>query len=87
MQEGFSLNAEQRKAFAVAHMNAEVELAIEDPEYRDYLVQATARASTERKRDYYKALFAEVERREQALEHGQRRGETALTSSRRAANA
>ena len=67
MQEGFSLNAEQRKAFAMAHMNAEVELAIEDPEYRAYLVQAVAKASTERKRDYYKALFATVERREQAL--------------------
>lgn len=87
MQEGFSLNAEQRKAFAMAHMNAEVELAIEDPEYRAYLVQAAAKASIERKRDYYKALFATVERREQALSAVSAAAETALTSSRRPANA
>ena len=50
-------------------MSAEIELALEDAEYREYLVGAANRATEEHMKLYYKTLFAEVRRRESALAH------------------
>lgn len=52
-------------------MSAEIELAIEDAEYREYLIGAANRATEEHMKLYYKTLFAEVHRREKAFAHTQ----------------
>ena len=69
MPDAFSLTAAQGKAAVSAHMNAEIELALKDAEYREYLVGAANRATEEYLKLYYKTLFAEVRRREGALAH------------------
>ena len=69
MPDAFSLTVAQGKAAVSAHMNAEIELALEDAKYREYLVGAANRATDEHMKLYYKTLFAEVRRRENALAH------------------
>ena len=63
-QENCSLSAAQRASLANAHMDAEVELALEDPEYRQSLHEDAAAADADMV-SYYDALFAKVSKREQ----------------------
>ena len=63
-QENCSLRAAQRASLANAHMDAEVELALEDPEYRQSLHEDAAVARADMV-PYYDTLFARVSKREQ----------------------
>ena len=69
MHEKFSLSAEHCEALARGHMTAEVELAIEDPEYLRSLRLDAAEESDPSTIDYYDALFAEIARREKIREN------------------
>ena len=66
-QENCSLSAAQRASLANAHMDAEVELALEDPEYRQSLHEDAAAADADMV-PYYDPLFAKVSKREQERE-------------------
>ena len=66
-QENRSLSAAQRASLANAHMDAEVELALEDPEYRQSLHEDAAAADADMV-PYYDTLFAKVSKREQERE-------------------
>ena len=65
MPEELSLTSAQAAAFAEAHMAAEVELAIESPEFRQSLVEDAA-AADEEIAPYYADLFERINKREMA---------------------
>ena len=65
--ENCSLSAAQRASLANAHMDAEVELALEHPEYRQSLHEDAAAVDANMV-PYYDALFAKVSKREQERE-------------------
>ena len=68
MPEELSLTSAQAAAFAEAHMAAEVELAIENPEFRQSLVEDAA-AADEEMAPYYADLFERINKREMARQH------------------
>ena len=61
MPEEFPLTSAQATAFAEAHMAAEVELAIENPEFRQSLVEDAA-AADEEMAPYYADLFERIKK-------------------------
>ena len=65
MPEELPLTSAQAAAFAEAHMAAEVELAIENPEFRQSLVEDAA-AADEEMAPYYADLFERIKKREMA---------------------
>ena len=65
MPEELPLTSAQAAAFAEAHMAAEVELAIENPEFRQSLVEDAA-AADEEMAPYYADLFERINKREMA---------------------